>query len=97
MKIILYSIIAILAMSVTINTNVNAQLVEDRYSKECGIYLLESPEEYLQMVSKEWNYNLSAMPKQLAEEYTCVNWIHIQEGSDKMLSKLGEAITRDND
>jgi hypothetical protein len=92
--------LAVMALSLTwlsaytTNTAQAQQFVPDRYASECGIYLLMPPEQYLQVVAKEWNYNLSSMPKTLADQYTCVNAVHIQEKADDVLSQLSHAITR---
>lgn len=100
-------VIGFLVSSFIFNIDTNNSsyaLKEDRYSTECGIYLGGTPEEYLTAVGETWNYNVSAMPPYLANQYTCIERVYnestnsflndIQSRADQRLSDLAEGITR---
>lgn len=67
-----------------------------KYNLECGLNLQVDPEMYLANLAQQYNYNLDSMPKSTYDAYVCVNWVHINEGGDKLISKLGDAMMRDH-
>lgn len=89
-KIIILFVTSLLLLTVgwfTINQEVTAQQQKDRYQTECGILLLESPEDYLAGVSRYWNYNFDDMPESLHKQYECVNWVNIQDNAGVVSSR----------
>lgn len=105
---IILSIFIIVFIAISFNvTNIVAQ--EDRYSSECGIGLLMTPEEYLQKVGETWNFDLKSMTPFVYDTYVCVykvynqekttglNLDEIQSKADEKLKELGNAMIRGND
>jgi hypothetical protein len=80
--------------------NASAQLQQQtpqRFTVICGLHpdINITPDEYLQFLSRQYNYDINAMPPDIQELYTCVNTVMIEDRANNLLSGLGNSITRE--
>lgn len=76
-------------------TQPQTQIKQDRYLTECGVILHAPPEQALQSMSAQYNYDFDSMPPLIQQQYTCINTILVQERANNVNSNLGDAYRND--